>query len=909
LVERARGDASAFAAYVAFLPPRYDDPFHWRPAQRALLAGTRLGRAADRYESHLAALAGWAAELRAICVASGAPAAAARLEGWPLSLAAARWARSAVWSRAFTVRRAAALLGACGAGAGGGGDGSADPAAAGPVTALLPLIDMLDHAPGADVAWHTGPEGADHLAFVTRTALRGGTALVSNYGSHKSNEELILAYGFALPDNPNDAFHVALSPGGGGGEDGGEGGGGGDGDAPAARRRALATLSLPTEHLLTAAAPLPPALLAAAACCLAQEGQLRALLQPAAEEEEEEGGSETAAASASGRGEGRAGDAGGVWRALSPLHRLSALVALRQQLAARLAAMWDPAAGDGPASAAAGATDGGGGDSDGEVDPGAAAERHARLAHMYIASQRRIVAAAAAAIADAVGAELSALSAAAPPLAAAAGGAEAAGGSDPDARAALAALPLAAGARLQPPAVAGAGWSLVVADAALPAGAVLSDAPAEACFFGDSPAALAQELAVAASSSGGGARRALASALLASAPLSAAAAQLTGAAEYMRYLDNSPAGDALSDEAEALHTELSAALPALSAALSAAAGGPPSAAAARPSLPRLLLAARAAVDGGAVALGGPPGGRRWGLHPLAALLPLPLREAALAIEPAPGGGLRALAAAALAPGTRLAADVAWRAAGGDEEARLLAGGPAAAAVLLAGFGGAEEPPPAPSSLSYDLAIAPAEGAADGAARRRLLAAAGLGAAHHLRPGCDGAAELRRLLAATVVCLCDDGAVLAAGPAARRCLALAEREAEGDAEDLPAAPVVLGGEAAGAGSGAGAAARRELAAAQRAFLGEAAAADPRLARAALKQLRDALASALRDAQRGAARCDKALAAAGGGGAPVAAACRRYLRALEAAVAPVAAAVKAALGGGGGSSGRKRGREHG
>lgn len=35
--------------------------------------------------------------------------------------------------------------------------------------------------------------------------------MFTNYGSHKSNEELLLAYGFVLEANQNDSFHVALS--------------------------------------------------------------------------------------------------------------------------------------------------------------------------------------------------------------------------------------------------------------------------------------------------------------------------------------------------------------------------------------------------------------------------------------------------------------------------------------------------------------------------------------------------------------------------------------------------------------------------------------------------------------------------------------------------------------------------
>ena len=50
-----------------------------------------------------------------------------------------------------------------------------------------------------------------------------GHALYSNYGN-KSNEELILGYGFALPNNPADFFHVMIGL---GRQPGGEAGMGG----------------------------------------------------------------------------------------------------------------------------------------------------------------------------------------------------------------------------------------------------------------------------------------------------------------------------------------------------------------------------------------------------------------------------------------------------------------------------------------------------------------------------------------------------------------------------------------------------------------------------------------------------------------------------------------------------------
>jgi hypothetical protein len=65
--------------------------------------------------------------------------------GWALTEGAARWARSAVWSRSFTVRRMA--------------DGSTG------VVAMVPILDMIDHSPSMEVVWHTGPQGDQDFQF------------------------------------------------------------------------------------------------------------------------------------------------------------------------------------------------------------------------------------------------------------------------------------------------------------------------------------------------------------------------------------------------------------------------------------------------------------------------------------------------------------------------------------------------------------------------------------------------------------------------------------------------------------------------------------------------------------------------------------------------------------------------
>ena len=66
-------------------------------------------------------------------------------DGWALTEAAARWARSTVWSRSFTVKSLA--------------DGARN------VVAMVPVLDMIDHNPSMEVVWHTGPDGQETFQF------------------------------------------------------------------------------------------------------------------------------------------------------------------------------------------------------------------------------------------------------------------------------------------------------------------------------------------------------------------------------------------------------------------------------------------------------------------------------------------------------------------------------------------------------------------------------------------------------------------------------------------------------------------------------------------------------------------------------------------------------------------------
>jgi hypothetical protein len=66
-----------------------------------------------------------------------------------------------------------------------------------------------DHHADQRVAWHV--DGDAQFAFVTQRPIPAGSPLWNNYGSTKGNEELILAYGFALEGNPHDSYLVNIA--------------------------------------------------------------------------------------------------------------------------------------------------------------------------------------------------------------------------------------------------------------------------------------------------------------------------------------------------------------------------------------------------------------------------------------------------------------------------------------------------------------------------------------------------------------------------------------------------------------------------------------------------------------------------------------------------------------------------
>lgn len=74
------------------------------------------------------------------------------------------------------------------------------------VAMLIPVVDLLNHNPGARVSWG-GAEGL--FRFESHDTYTSGNQIFNNYGQ-KGNEELLLAYGFCIENNPADSVALKI---------------------------------------------------------------------------------------------------------------------------------------------------------------------------------------------------------------------------------------------------------------------------------------------------------------------------------------------------------------------------------------------------------------------------------------------------------------------------------------------------------------------------------------------------------------------------------------------------------------------------------------------------------------------------------------------------------------------------
>ncbi|KAK6342629.1 hypothetical protein TWF718_008024 [Orbilia javanica] len=185
-----------FWPYIRLLPETFDTPLYFSDDEMERLAGTNLGAGDVALRKHL-----WMEEWEAgrKLLGEDGNAESARDYTWELYLRAATIYTSrsfpsklvGIGATIFTDKNSSIL------------DGADFPV-------LIPLVDLLNHKPNTKIIWEP-----TSTSFSLRTPenLVAGSQVFNNYGP-KGNEELLMGYGFAIPENPTDslAMKFTISP-------------------------------------------------------------------------------------------------------------------------------------------------------------------------------------------------------------------------------------------------------------------------------------------------------------------------------------------------------------------------------------------------------------------------------------------------------------------------------------------------------------------------------------------------------------------------------------------------------------------------------------------------------------------------------------------------------------------------
>eukprot|EP00667_Euglena_gracilis_P003803 EG_transcript_3815 len=172
---------SRWGPYIRSLPARYGDPLWFSAAELAALQGTNIVHRVRDVREELETL-----QCYLMAAATEDPGGAL---GDPsiYTAAALRWAHSAFFSRRFTGKVAG--LENCTEGC------------------LVPVLDILNHRAGARAAWDVFE---DRLEMCLEEPVGEGEEAFNNYGE-KGNEELLMNFGFVVPDNPHDVARIRLA--------------------------------------------------------------------------------------------------------------------------------------------------------------------------------------------------------------------------------------------------------------------------------------------------------------------------------------------------------------------------------------------------------------------------------------------------------------------------------------------------------------------------------------------------------------------------------------------------------------------------------------------------------------------------------------------------------------------------
>ncbi|KAJ2800241.1 hypothetical protein H4R20_004132 [Coemansia guatemalensis] len=188
---------SFWKPYIDILPQEFHTPLHFSSQELLLLHGTPMEYAVEDRRSELRA------EHKRVQEAVDSKAEEMlRVLDFENYL----WAATVVSSRAFT--EALLEVGRKDVPDKRKDDGEQGNAGA-KASVLLPLLDMMNHRPQARITWLVDSDSGS-ISFVAGSNVAAGSEVANNYGA-KSNEELLLGYGFCASPNPLNCYHIKLN--------------------------------------------------------------------------------------------------------------------------------------------------------------------------------------------------------------------------------------------------------------------------------------------------------------------------------------------------------------------------------------------------------------------------------------------------------------------------------------------------------------------------------------------------------------------------------------------------------------------------------------------------------------------------------------------------------------------------
>ncbi|KAK6503958.1 hypothetical protein TWF506_002175 [Arthrobotrys conoides] len=188
-------EQSQFWPYIRLLPQTFDTPLYFSDDEMERLAGTNLG-AGDVLLRKQLWMEEWESGKQLL---EDVKAERAQEYTWDIYLRAATIYTSRSFPSTLVGITINSIVGKHAAGL----DDIGFPV-------LIPLVDILNHKPNTKIIWEPTPTS---FSLKIPETISAGSQVFNNYGP-KGNEELLMGYGFAIPENPADslAMKFTISP-------------------------------------------------------------------------------------------------------------------------------------------------------------------------------------------------------------------------------------------------------------------------------------------------------------------------------------------------------------------------------------------------------------------------------------------------------------------------------------------------------------------------------------------------------------------------------------------------------------------------------------------------------------------------------------------------------------------------